>query len=256
MTPEILNPPTGGRRHRDYGHDQNTPSNRMAQPPANYSAESMLPSPAHAAEIKVFQGGGGMPDGAQPQVSLYEQPVKPVEMVVYRGGGNGSEMSEADIRKLTFRGKTVEQLLTEEGTFLKPEHFIVFEKKNKAEAPYEVILKDIGKILVVPYTIEKKGPVETFSYVKGKYTTGKEVDLSKLFFYADSFDRSEAGQEDFQKTASFVLPFSTLLTPTGMAPPLPASSTTTPPPASSTMTPPPASSTTTPPPASLSLIHI
>ncbi len=154
-----------------------------------------------------------MPDGAQPQVSLYAQPTHPAEMVVYRGGG-GNQLSADDILKLTFRGKSLKDLFTEEGSFLKPENFIVFEKKSAAETPYEVFLPKIGKILVIPFSIE----ADKLSYIKGIRTNKEEVNLQQFFFYADSVDRSEAVVKDLKQDKTFVLPFTTLLKRTVPAP--------------------------------------
>ncbi len=168
----------------------------------------MLPSPAHATELKVFQGGGGIPDGAQPQISLYDQPAKPVDMIVYRGGGTKG-LDAKTVLDLKFREKTVKDLLDSEVSFLKAENLLVFEYRDAPDTPYEVNLEKLGKILVIPFSFKDNN----FSYIIGK-NKDFEYNLENIFFYADSFNKSEATSEDFKQTKTFVLPFTLLLKPT------------------------------------------
>ena len=74
----------------------------MAEPPSGYQGGSILPQPSVPVEMKVFQGGGS--------VDLLAQPDVPVPMRVFQGGGQ--VVSWDQLKDLTFRKKTLEQILS------------------------------------------------------------------------------------------------------------------------------------------------
>jgi hypothetical protein len=170
---------------------------------------SLLPAPATAVEMKVFQGGGLSTDGG----SLLPMPSHIAELQVYRGGGEKDIekflADGADRSQVKFRGLTLDELVDSLDTGAQPSASAL----AAPPPPFPILLIEIDKS-GIPSKVQTKKFADKEIYVVSikvnnsqfEYIHDEEsLDLTKLFFYDSSDGKEFTGNAEISENKPFVL---------------------------------------------------